>query len=278
MDKSRRLLDRLDAIGHSLDRSGHALALIGLGSVGLELARLDEHSDRDFFAIVEEGCKRGYLDDLSWLSALCPIAYCFRNTDDGCKLLFADDIFCEFAVFELPELRRDLLRPGRIVWKQPHVAATLAIPAHLPEAPPAREEAWLLGEALTNLYVGLERDRRGETLSALRFIQQYAVDRLLELAATLEPEQPAFKDSFTPERRFEQRYPSVAARLPAFMQGYRATASPPRRFWGFWKSTSPRSGDECGAAGEDAVAGTRASSPLPAPAERPAVFAPWRAL
>ncbi len=221
MDKSRRLLDRLDAIGHSLDRSGHALALIGLGSVGLELARLDEHSDLDFFAIVEEGCKRGYLDDLSWLSDLCPIAYCFRNTDDGCKLLFADDIFCEFAVFELPELDAISYAPGRIVWKQPHVAATLAIPAHLPEAPPSREVAWLLGEALTNLYVGLERDRRGETLSALRFIQQYAVDRLLELAGQIEPEQPAGKDSFTQERRFEQRFPGVTARLPAFMQGYR---------------------------------------------------------
>jgi len=221
MDRSHRLLDRLDAIGQSLDRSGHALALIGLGSAGLELARLDDHSDLDFFVIVEEDWKRSYLDDLSWLSGLSPISYSFRNTDDGYKLLFADDIFCEFAVFELSELGAISYAPGRIVWKRPHVDAAIAAPVHLPEAPAAREVAWLLGEALTNLYVGLERDRRGETLSALRFIQQYAVDRLLELAEHLEPEQPAFKDNFANERRFEQRFPGVAARLPAIMQGYR---------------------------------------------------------
>jgi hypothetical protein len=33
------LLKRLDEIGRSLARSGHALALIGLGSVGVELER-----------------------------------------------------------------------------------------------------------------------------------------------------------------------------------------------------------------------------------------------
>ena len=39
------LLKRLDEIGQSLERSGHALALLGLGSVGLELDRLDSYSD-----------------------------------------------------------------------------------------------------------------------------------------------------------------------------------------------------------------------------------------
>jgi hypothetical protein len=43
----QHLLDRLDAIGRSLEASSHALALIGLGSVGLELAQLDAHSDLD---------------------------------------------------------------------------------------------------------------------------------------------------------------------------------------------------------------------------------------
>jgi hypothetical protein len=76
MDTSS-LLKRLDEIGASLDQSSHALALIGLGSVGLELDRLDAYSDLDFSVIVEPGCKRAYLDDLHWLSSLCPIAYCF---------------------------------------------------------------------------------------------------------------------------------------------------------------------------------------------------------
>jgi hypothetical protein len=53
MNDSLPLLYRLDEIGKSLEKSGHALALIGLGSVGLELERLDQYSDLDFFVIVQ---------------------------------------------------------------------------------------------------------------------------------------------------------------------------------------------------------------------------------
>ena len=56
------LLTRLDEIGHSLEKSGHALALLGLGSVGLELDRIDAYSDLDFFVIVEQGYKLTYIN------------------------------------------------------------------------------------------------------------------------------------------------------------------------------------------------------------------------
>jgi len=56
-DRPAALLARLDAIGRALDASGHGMALLGLGSVGLELERLDAYSDLDFFAIVEAGHK-----------------------------------------------------------------------------------------------------------------------------------------------------------------------------------------------------------------------------
>jgi hypothetical protein len=44
MDKKQILVARFNDIGHSLENTGHALALIGLGSVGIELERLDEYS------------------------------------------------------------------------------------------------------------------------------------------------------------------------------------------------------------------------------------------
>ena len=87
---TQSLLKRLDEIGQSLERSGHALALIGLGSVGLELDRLDSYSDLDFFAIVQKGYKRSYLDSFEWLSDVHPIAFSFLNTEDGYKVLFED--------------------------------------------------------------------------------------------------------------------------------------------------------------------------------------------
>ncbi len=223
MPEPLALLNRLNAIGQSLESSGHALALIGLGSVGLETNRLDAYSDLDFFAIVETGWKNHYLEHLDWLSTLCPLAYHFKNSPDGYKLLFADDIFCEFAVFEAPELSGIPFAQGRVVWKQPHVAETLAIPVRTSApAEPASVE-WLVGEALTNLYVGLGRYQRGEKLSAQRFIQHYAVDRILELAAQVETAQTAQPDPFARERRFELLFPKIAAELPRFVPGYHAS-------------------------------------------------------
>lgn len=214
------MLQRLNAIGESLANSGHALALIGLGSVGEEMHRIDEYSDLDFFVIVEAGYKHHYIDDLGWLEQLAPVAYRFANTIDGYKLLFADGIFCEFAVFELDELRSIPFAPGRIIWKRADAPANLHLPAKVSTSRPPQTPEYLLGEAITNLYVGLGRDLRGEKLTALRFIQSYAVDRLLELTALIEPEQAITRDRFSNERRFEQRFPVTAREISAWMQGY----------------------------------------------------------
>jgi lincosamide nucleotidyltransferase B/F len=214
------LLKRLDEIGQSLAQSGGALALIGLGSVGEELHRLDEYSDLDFFVIVEPGYKRHYIENLEWLSQICPIAYHFLNSPDGYKLLFADGIFCEFAVFELQELAEIPFAPGRIVWKRDDAPENLHRPAKEPFRAEPRTKEFLVGEAITNLYVGMGRDKRGERLSAMRFIQGYAVDRLLELSEHIEPEQNVTRDIFANERRFEARHPLFASEMPAWLQGY----------------------------------------------------------
>jgi len=214
------LLRRLGEIGASLERSGHALALIGLGSVGLDLQRLDAWSDLDFFAIVETGHKQEYLQNLSWLTDLAPVSFFFQNTVDGYKLLFTDGVFCEFAVFEPAELQTAVYSPGRLVWKQPHVPESWSHPPQEPIQPAKRDHAWLLGEAMTNLYVGLGRDRRGEKLTAHRYIQNFAVDRVLELIEDLQSAQPVMRDGFDLNRRFEQRFPDRAGLLPTWLQGY----------------------------------------------------------
>ncbi len=217
---TQSLLKRLDEIGNSLEQSGHALALIGLGSVGLEVDRLDSYSDLDFFVIVEERYKHTYLDSLHWLSDIHPITYSFLNTEDGYKVLFEDGIFCEFAVFEPAELKSIPFAPGRIVWKRAGIPDTFGQPTALPSSKQKRDKDWLLGEALTNLYVGLNREKRGEKLSATRFIQGYAVDRLVELIEYVEPVNETYRDPFVKERRIEQRYPKLISQFSGWMQGY----------------------------------------------------------
>jgi hypothetical protein len=218
--KQDLLLTRLDAIAQSVAQSGHGLALIALGSAGNQRARLDDYSDLDFFAIVEAGSKQAFLDDLGWLSSLCPIAYSYRNTHDGHKLLFEDGVFCEFAVFEMHELARIPFAPGRIVWKRADVPDAQLLPKPHWLTPPEHSVEWLLGEALTNLYAGLSRHARGETLAAMRAIQVCAVERVLELGALLQQESGSGRDVFAFERRYEQRYPAGVQWLPRFMPGY----------------------------------------------------------
>lgn len=222
--KHELLLARLDAIGSSLDRSNNALALIALGSCGVELERLDNYSDLDFFAVVESGHKNEYLESLEWLSSICPLSYAYRNTRDGFKILFEDGVFCEFAVFETPELRGIPFAPGRFVWKKSGVPDTLCLPE--PGMYPRTEHSneWLAGEVLTNLYVGMSRDGRGEKLSAMRAIQVNAVERVLELAMKLEPETSVARDIYAFDRRFERRYPASSRALPEYIQGYARNA------------------------------------------------------
>ena len=222
-NEPRLLLNRLEAIGQALACSGRALALLALGSVGLELDRLDGYSDLDFFVIVREGAKSDFLDHLDWLEGVQPVVFAFKNTADGYKLLFQDNIFCEFAIFEPVELSHIPYSEGRIVWSADEFDQSLRRPEHPSQAHSAHSPDWLVNEALTNLYVGLARYRRGEKLSAMRFIQGYAVDRLLQLASHLEAAQPAHVDSFVLERRFEQRFPFTSQQLATFLPGYEQT-------------------------------------------------------
>lgn len=225
MDRKQDLFDRLDTIAGALEQSGNGLALIGLGSVGLETDRIDDYSDLDFFAIVRPGTKQAFLNDLSWLSAGCPVAYAFQNTVDGFKVLYEDGLYAEFAVFEPQELAHIPFARGRLVWaaQGSGIDATICIPQHQSQTEQPHPAEWQLGEALTNLLVGLGRYRRGEKLSAMRFIQEFAVDRVIALAPLLETEQPGFPDAFDQVRRFELRYPRLAAYLPEFTQGYERT-------------------------------------------------------
>ncbi len=214
------LLQRLDAIGRVVADTGHALALLALGSVGTEQDRIDAYSDLDFFVVVQDGYEAAYRADLGWLRAVWPIGYCFQNTLHGYKLLFADGIYAEFAVFSETELAQMTFPAARIVWKAAGVDDRIRLPQRVTPPNPPRPLEELLGEVLTNLYVGLGRYRRGERLSAARLIQGHAVDRLVEAAPLLAEAQAAHRDAFGPERRFEQRFPTVAQALPQFMQGY----------------------------------------------------------
>ncbi len=221
-----RLHARLCAISASLSRRSDALGLLALGSVGEETERADAYSDLDFFVVVRAGAKPGYLAHLDWLAAAHPLAWAFRNTEDGYKAVMADGLLCEFAVFDPHELAGIPYAPGRWVWRQEGAGAMLAgveAQARVP-LPKVRDDDWLVGEALSNLLVGMLRYRRGERLAAMRMVQVYALDRVLEWIDRHEvPTVGVRRDPFNADRRFEMRHPHHMADLARWAPGIDGT-------------------------------------------------------
>lgn len=218
-----RILQRLDGLAAELARRGDARALLGLGSVGVDRARLDEHSDLDFFVIVDDGAKEHYLRDLDWLEAVHPLSFSFANTVDGRKALWNDGLFAEYAVFTLDELAGIPYAPGRVVWRRDDTPPSIADPTVPLPAAGTASLSWLVGEATTNLFVGLHRYRRGERLSAMRFVQVFAVDSILGISGALGLGTQPQQDVFAVERAAERRFAADEVPLATFAQGYDRT-------------------------------------------------------
>ena len=214
----------LDRLGAELDRRGDAVALLGLGSVGRDLHRLDEHSDADFFVVVDDAAARDrYLDDIDWLEAAHPVVWSFENSHVGRKALLEGGLFAEYAVFSLADMATAGYPPGRIHWQRADAPRASRRPPRRCRG--ARASRSRSGEAITNLYVGLHRDLRGERLTATRFIQGYAVDRWVTILGHLGlgavPQQDVFVVDRGVERRFGAR-PAAARRPRARLRAQRA--------------------------------------------------------
>lgn len=205
---------RLDDIAGQLVAREDVVAVLGLGSAGVETDRFDDHSDLDVFVIVDEGSVDRYAGDVDWLAAVHPVAFHFANERHGRKVLFDDGLFVEYAVFTLSGLTRLPFAGARVVWQRDDAPPGLAQSAIVAPGPPFDTVEFHLGEALTNLYVGLHRELRGERLTATRFIQVFAVDHVLALLRLTEPHRAHRRDVFEATRRVEQAYPPSSCRSP----------------------------------------------------------------
>jgi len=213
-----RLLKRLDDMGDYLKNCEDTLGLLGLGSVGVQLSRLDEYSDLDFFLIVKKGSKSKYLDSLFWLNDVYPLSYLFKNTVDGYKILFADGIYGEFAVFEEDEMDAISYSEGRWIFKKAECTLP-SIQSRPFQSLYSDNIDQAINELLTNLLVGLQRYHRKERLAAQRMIEVHALDRLLSVLPSIYIEEDVHIDKFNLDRRIEFRFPAFAKKLPLFVQG-----------------------------------------------------------
>jgi len=213
-------MKRLDEIARSLSKYEETVALIGLGSVGIDTDRLDQYSDIDFFVIVKDGYSEQFIKNLGWLNEAYPLAYSFYNTTEGCKILFEDGVYGEYAVFSETRLKEIDLVDARLHWVKPGSNFNFK-----PTLNPTKKYGsidYAFNEALTNIYVGLNRYLRGELLSAHTFIQGHALNNVLSVLPLIEPEMVK-GDFYTPTRRLEKRFPQFTQVISKVLVGYKNT-------------------------------------------------------
>lgn len=212
-----KVIKRLNDIGVGLKSYEDVLCLLGLGSMK-EIDRADMYSDMDFFLIVEDGKKEQYLNDLSWLEVK-PLSYVFKNTPDGYKVLFEDGVFGEFAVFEKHEMKNARFSRGLSYYHRNDFDLNVVEPKFEPKQK-IIDKDFNINEALTNIYIGLLRDDRGEKSSAMTFIQGHAYNLVVELFPLVFKESNIHKDGYVFERRIEERFPDAKMLISTFRQGY----------------------------------------------------------
>ena len=172
------------------------LAFIGLGSMH-DLSRLDAYSDIDFFIIVKsQGDKKNYMEDISWLD-VHPIIFSYIETRDGLKVIYEDGILLEFAVLTMEELKNITVPEGTIYYKKEDILDNDLKPKIKTVYKVDFNKA--ISNCLSNLYVGLLREHRGEHVAAFLMIQVYVTSNLLKI---LDQNQD---DPFVVERRIEKR-------------------------------------------------------------------------
>lgn len=209
--KIQQIHETLATLSKAAQNSPGTIALLGAGSAGAESSRLDEYSDIDFFLIVEDGLSSGFINDNSWFGSELPIAFAFRDTDHGNKVLLENGVFLEFAIFTEAELALYGIPGLRTIWRKPGFTLPIFSPSHAPE----RKISYYVNQALSNLLVGALRMRRGERMAALVMIERHGLTNLL--IAYRVKNNLKIEDPFVIERRAEQR---LGIDFAALVQGY----------------------------------------------------------
>lgn len=216
---SALLLQRLSQISEGLKDIDGVIGIIGLGSIGSDKDRLDKYSDLDFFVIVSPDIQEQMIESPNWLSSAGELDFVFKNSDHGCKALYHDGIYVEYAVFTIEQYRNWKIPGGRVLWAKDCDELFAITDAGQLMQKSLKAESFYINEALSNVYVGLLRLHRGEKLNATRFIQSFAIDNILELLDKRRSGKTR-QDFFVLDRRIESRISDVEDLLKIFVTGY----------------------------------------------------------
>ena len=230
-EEYHRFTERLRA---GLEGNPEVLGLVALGSMSGEGVPPDTFSDHDFVVVVRPGAQERFRQDLGWLPDAAQVALSFRETAHGLKVVYLTGHLLEFAVFDPDELYLARVNRYRVLLDRADIGVRMRAVRAATAAAGRPDDAYLVGQLLTSLLVGVGRWRRGEQLSGEHLVRCEALGLLLRLLAFHVPAaDPGAPDGLDPLRRFERAWPSLAAELketlardvPAAAQGILALAS-----------------------------------------------------
>ncbi len=204
----------LDELRATLEADPLVLGLVALGSTADETYR-DRWSDHDFWVVTSRGAQARYLDTFSWLPRAADILMTVRHGRSYRSVVYADGHQAEYAVFDTEEAAGGKIERYRVLLDRGGVgdlAESIRLETRKERtSAPTRPD--LLENFCTLVLTACERWRRGERLSAQRYVQS-SIDRLLDLLAAhggLDGTRAA--DGLDPRRRLEQTEPQLAREL-----------------------------------------------------------------
>ena len=203
------------------DADGRFRGLVALGSMAAWDYLPDDFSDHDFFVIAQPGHAETLRQDRRWLPRAEEVSLAFRETAHGVKVVYRDGHLLEFAVFDLEELSFARVNRYRVLLDRGDVAARMEERAHATTQElrhTAPDEAWLFGQWLTQVLVGLGRHARGEVLSGRARLDEAVRLFCLLLVRHVPAPEASVLDGLDPLRRVERVYPGVGGELARAME------------------------------------------------------------
>lgn len=206
-----RFLKYSAALTDSCKSRPEIIGLIFLGSAA-ETSRVDEWSDHDFFVITNSGQQEKLRTDLTWLPEFESIAFSFRETEHGLKVVYKSGAVLEFAIFDCEELEACKVNHHALAFGTPEVEAALSTAAARLLEPVEVDPFSDFRLFLSLLVIAVGRARRGEILMAGFGIRRGALNAILRVF-TFHLEPDVRLDQLDNARRFEFVYPAIGARL-----------------------------------------------------------------
>ncbi len=213
------------------ERRSDVLGVVALGSTASTDHRPDRYSDHDLFVVTVDGAAQALRDDVGWLPDAHRIALCHTETRHGRGVVYDDGHVVEIAVFEPGELHVCRVNAYRVLHDTGDVAAWIAALASTTTA--AQVAADLDGTErfaafVQQMIVGINRDGRGEHVSANARLRGQALELLASLVRDLVPAEPdAAVDNLDPQPALRARPPED--RSPARHGAGRSARRPGRR-------------------------------------------------